>query len=89
MQILEGGELILVTPDASLFLDKIPMDCEERDRLKAIHLDAVKGWTEAGGGNPTSRNDPKVVAAWRSTDSSGLSSEPALPSQKCRHKGGL
>jgi hypothetical protein len=27
--------------------------------------------------------------AWRSTDSSRLSSEPALPSQKCRHKGGL
>jgi hypothetical protein len=40
------------------------MDCEERDRLRMIHLDAVKGWTEAGGGNPMRRNDPMVVAAW-------------------------
>ena len=46
-------------------LDKIqPMECEERDRLRAIHLDAVKGWTDAGGGNPMRRNDPMVVAAW-------------------------
>jgi hypothetical protein len=40
------------------------MDCEERDRLRTIHLDAVKRWTEAGDGNPMRRNDPMVVAAW-------------------------
>jgi hypothetical protein len=40
------------------------MDCEERDRLRAIHLDAVKGRTEAGGGNSMRRNDPMVVATW-------------------------
>jgi hypothetical protein len=40
------------------------MDCEERDKLRTIHLDAVKGWTDAGGGNPTRQNDPKVAAAW-------------------------
>jgi hypothetical protein len=39
------------------------MDCEERGRLRMIHLDAVKEWTEAGGGNPTRRNDPMMVAA--------------------------
>jgi hypothetical protein len=49
------------------------MDCEERDRLKAIHLDAVKGWTEAGGGNPTRQNDPKVVAACAPTRGSSSS----------------
>jgi hypothetical protein len=37
------------------------MDCEERDRLRTIHLDAVKGWTEAGGGNPMTRSDPTVA----------------------------
>jgi hypothetical protein len=40
------------------------MDCKERDRLRMIHLDAMKEWTEAGGGNPMRRNDPMVVAAW-------------------------
>jgi len=46
-------------------LDKIqPMDCKERERLRMIHLDAVKRWTEAGGGNPMRRSDPMVVAAW-------------------------
>ena len=41
-----------------------PMDCEERERLRTIHLDAIKGWTDAGGGNPTRQNDPRMVAAW-------------------------
>jgi hypothetical protein len=29
-----------------------------------IHLGAMKGWTEADGGNPTRQNDPRTVAAW-------------------------
>jgi hypothetical protein len=39
------------------------MDCEERDRLKAIHVEALIEWTEVGGINPARGNDPIVVAA--------------------------
>ena len=40
-----------------------PMDCEERNRLTAIHKEAVKEWAEAGGADPMKTRDPKAVAA--------------------------
>jgi hypothetical protein len=44
------------------FLDTIqPMDCGERDGLKTMYAEAVKGWTEV---DPSRQNDAKVVAAW-------------------------
>jgi hypothetical protein len=40
------------------------MDCGERNGLKAMYAEAVKGWSEVGGFDASRQNDPKVVAAW-------------------------
>ena len=39
------------------------MDCEERDRLKRAHKDALEQWIKAGGPDPMKASDPVVMAA--------------------------
>lgn len=37
-------------------------ECEERDKLRKAHRDAIESWTKAGGLDPTKRGLPHVTA---------------------------
>ncbi len=36
-------------------------ECEERDRLRKAHRDAIESWTEAGGLNPAKEKLPEIA----------------------------
>jgi len=39
------------------------MDCQERDRLKLAHGEAIVEWTNAGGLDPQKARDEAVITA--------------------------
>ena len=41
-------------------------ECEERDKLRKAHRDAIESWTKAGGLDPTKWKSPEIAVLEKS-----------------------